>query len=166
MPDILDHKSVRRVQDVLATHGLSDRVVALTETARSAEDAAAALNVPVGAIVKTLVFTLVADGAETGVVALVSGDRQCDTKALAQAVSSNGKCRRPAAKQVKAMTGFSIGGVSPAALPADLPIVIDQSLERFAEIWSSAGHPYAVFNATFAELTALSGGTVSSTIVV
>ena len=76
----LSHPSVRHVASCLEAAGHRHGVIALDDTARSAEEAAAALGVETGAIVKTLVFT--AGDPETPVIALVAGDRQCDVKAL------------------------------------------------------------------------------------
>ena len=97
------------------------------------------------------------------VIALVAGDRQCDAAALAISVGS-GPCRRPDAARVKAATGYAIGGVSPIGLPDGLPVFIDSSLFRFAAVWSAAGHPHCVFQATPRQLQALCGGTVSEAI--
>ena len=107
----LSHPSVRHVASCLETAGHRHGVIALDDTARSAEEAAVALGVETGAIVKTLVFT--AGDPETPVIALVAGDRQCDVKALAARVGGTGKCKRPDADRVKAATGYAIGGVSP-----------------------------------------------------
>ena len=48
--------SVLRVEEALLKEGYKDIVKGLDQTARSAKDAAASLNVELGAIVKTLVF--------------------------------------------------------------------------------------------------------------
>ena len=83
MSALVTSDSVRRVQAALAAHGLEDRSVELATTARTAEDAARACNVPVGAIVKTLVFEI---GGEP-VLALVAGDRRCDLAELVRLTS-------------------------------------------------------------------------------
>ena len=158
----LSHPSVRHVVARLAEAGHQHDVIALADTARSAWEAAAALGVEVGAIVKTLMF--VHGGDEAPVIALVAGDRQCDADALAVSVGSPAPCRRPDAARVKAATGYAIGGVSPIGLPDGLPVFIDSSLFRFAAVWSAAGHPHCVFQATPRQLQALCGGTVSEAI--
>lgn len=158
----LSHPSVRHVVARLAEAGHQHDVIALADTARSAREAAAALGVEVGAIVKTLMF--VHGEHEAPVIALVAGDRQCDADALAVSVGSPAPCRRPDAARVKAATGYAIGGVSPIGLPDGLPVFIDSSLFRFAAVWSAAGHPHCVFQATPRQLQALCGGTVSEAI--
>ena len=135
--------------------GHTSEVKELEKIAGSAEEAASALSVETGAIVKTLVFKAVKNEKETPVIALVSGDKRCNTKALLLALKIDGKCIRPNADEVKLLTGYSIGGVSPIALPLQLPIFIDEQLNRFDLIWSAAGHPHCVFPSTFEQLQVL-----------
>ena len=155
----LDQASVRRVIAALRASGAQGEVVELAETARTAADAAAAIGVPVGAIVKSLVF--LADGRP--VMALVAGDRQADTAALAAELGV-ARVRRADADQVRAATGFAIGGVAPIGHPAPLPMIIDASLGRFETLWAAAGHPHCVFPTDLAELTRLTAGTLSTTL--
>ena len=155
----LSHPSVRHVASCLEAAGHPHGVMALDDTARSAEEAAAALDVETGAIVKTLVFTV--GDPKTPVIALVAGDRQCDVKALATCVGGIGKCKRPDASWVKAATGYAIGGVSPIGLPAGLPVFIDASLFRFPLVWAAAGHPHCVFQTTPSDLENLASAAVT-----
>ena len=161
MSKYLDNLSAQKVINFLSDIGHSGQVIELEETARTAEEAASSLNVEVGAIVKTLVFKIKAEGRETPVVALVSGDRRCNTKLLGGLAGIEGKCIRPDADEVKSITGYSIGGVSPSGLPSGLPILMDRHLNRFDTVWSAAGHPHCVFPASFAELQTLTKATVS-----
>ena len=156
----LENPSVRRVRLALVEAGVGDKVVAVSDTTRSAAEAAAALGVEQGAIVKSLVFSIGGDP----VMALVAGDRQCDTKALRDVLGLSGKVKRPDADAVRAATGFAIGGVSPVAHTTDLPVVIDASLGRFEAVYAAAGHPHCIFPTTLDELKTLTGGTVSETI--
>jgi len=153
----LEHPQVRHAASCLAAAGHPHNVVALTDTARSASEAAAALGVATGASVKRLMF--VAGDDDMPVIALVAGDRQCDVSALAARVGLTDPCRRPDAARVKEVTRYSIGGVSPVGLPADLPVFLDGSLFRFDTVWSAAGHPHCVFQASPAALCALTGAT-------
>ncbi len=152
----LGHPAVRRVQVALAEKGSKAAVIELADTARTAEDAARALGVEVGAIVKSLVFTI--DGAP--VMALIAGDRRCDTKALPAALGRSGLVLRADAERVRAATGFVIGGVAPLAHPTPLPTVIDESLGRFDVVYAAAGHPHCVFPTTVLELSLMTGGAV------
>jgi prolyl-tRNA editing enzyme YbaK/EbsC (Cys-tRNA(Pro) deacylase) len=156
----LEHPAVVRVADALAAAGSNAQVLELAETARSAADAAASIGTELGSIVKSLVFAI---GGQP-VMALIAGDRQCDTKALPAALGLEGKAKRPDADVVRAATGFAIGGVAPVAHTTPVPVVIDESLGRFATVYAAAGHPYCVFATTMDELVSLTGGTVSGTI--
>ncbi|MFO1067904.1 MAG: YbaK/EbsC family protein [Geminicoccaceae bacterium] len=144
--------SVGRVRAALEAAGSPAAIVELAETARSAEDAARAVGCPLGAIVKSLVFAI--DGRP--VMVLVAGDRRCDTAALPAAFGIEGKARRADADLVREATGFAIGGVAPVG--HSLPVVVDASLRRFAEVWAAAGHPHCVFRTTPDELLHLTDG--------
>ncbi len=152
--------SVQRVAAALAAHGPGDRIVELAQTARSAEDAASACGVPVGAIVKSLLFVI--DGEP--VLALIAGDRRCDLAALPAALGRTGTARRCEAEKVRAVTGFAIGGVAPIGHLSPLPTAIDASLARFPRLYAAAGHPHCVFATSLPELRALTGGTVTALI--
>jgi prolyl-tRNA editing enzyme YbaK/EbsC (Cys-tRNA(Pro) deacylase) len=154
----LENASVRRVQAALEAAGSEARVVELADTARTARDAASALGVEVGAIVKSLVF---AAGAGRPVMALVAGDRRCDAAALPALLGLEGRAKRADADLVREATGFAIGGVAPIGHPAPLPTAIDASLGRFATVYAAAGHPFCVFATTLDELARLTGGVVS-----
>lgn len=147
--ELLENGSVQRVRAALRDLGAGERVIALAESARTAAEAAAALGCPVGAIVKSLVFAD-ADGAP--VMALVAGDRMCDTAVLGQVFGLSQPPARAAAALVRAATGFAIGGVAPLGHPAPLRIAIDASLQRFSGLYAAAGHPMTVFPASFDEL--------------
>ncbi|MEQ9488705.1 MAG: YbaK/EbsC family protein [Alphaproteobacteria bacterium] len=153
----LSNPSVRRVRQALVEAGVGDKVVAVAETTRSAAEAATALGVEQGAIVKSLVFTV----GRQAVMALVAGDRQCDTKRLRNVLGLSGKVKRPDADAVRQATGFAIGGVSPVAHATALPVAIDASLGRFQAVYAAAGHPHCVFPTTLAELEQLTGGIVA-----
>ena len=49
------------------------------------------------------------------------------------------------ADEVRAATGFAIGGVPPLGHDTDLPTIVDESLRRFDRVWCAAGTPHAVF---------------------
>ena len=153
----LDGASVRRVRAALDRAGSTARVIELAATARTARDAAAALGVEVGAIVKSLVFL----AGQRPVMALVAGDRQCDPTALLAVLGLEGPPRRADADIVRDATGFAIGGVAPVGHSAPLPTAIDASLGRFTTLYAAAGHPHCVFATSLDELQRLTEGTVS-----
>lgn len=151
---LLSRPAVKAVQAALAAAGSKAEVIALTETARSAADAAKALNVDVGAIVKSLLFR----AGDRAVLALVAGDRACDTAALARHLGLD-QVGRADADFVKAATGQSIGGVAPVGHPAPVLTAIDESLRRFPRVWAAGGHPHCVFAISPAELAHVTGVT-------
>ena len=165
----IDTAATRKVKAALLQEGLADRLTELDDTARSAEDAAAALGVAVEAIVKTLIFEFTAsEGPFKGqcfpIAALISGDRQCDTSAVAKIMEMPGKVSRPDAQRVKEITGYSIGGVSPVALHDEVIVLIDTALSRSDVVWAAAGHTHYVFGVSFAELQRLTSGRVTGEI--
>jgi len=164
-----DTPATRKVGAALDEAGMTSRLVALTETARSADEAAASLNVEVCAIVKTLIFDLVPAagplaGQRVPVAVLISGDRRCDTGAVVRVLGCGGEISRPDAARVKEVTGYSIGGVSPVGLPDEVMVLIDAALARSDTIWAAAGHTHLVFGCTFSELERLTGGRVTGDI--
>lgn len=154
---LFENKSVKAVKQALAAAGSEARVVKLAKSARTAEEAAVALNTPLGSIVKSLVFTV----GGTPVLALISGDKTCAEDTLPRALNMEGEVAKAGPAAVQSATGFSIGGVSPVGLPSPLPTVIDVSLKRFATVYAAAGHPHYVFATSVAELRKLTDGIVS-----
>lgn len=155
---LLDHPGVGRVREALARFGAGERVIALGDAVRTAQQAADALGCEVGAIVKSLVFS--SDGQ--AVMALVAGDRQCDLEVLGRALALPAAPRRADADLVRQATGFAIGGVAPLGHAEKLPLAVDESLSRFPLLHAAAGHPNAVFPLTYAELLQWTGGTAAA----
>lgn len=155
--NLLERPPVRRVRDALVATGLADTVIALDDSARTAAAAAAALDCPEGAIVKSLNFAI----GTRFVMALVAGDHACIEEALPRALNMPGTARRPQAAEVKAITGFSIGGVAPVGLNHPLPTVIDVSLKRFDTVYAAGGHPNCIFSIAPAALATATGGILS-----
>jgi prolyl-tRNA editing enzyme YbaK/EbsC (Cys-tRNA(Pro) deacylase) len=151
--DELRHPSTLRVGEALRAGGATGAVRLLEDSTRTAPEAAAALGVPVGAIVKSLVF--VADGEP--VLVLASGDHQVATAKVAAALDVT-KVKRADADTVRAATGFPIGGVAPLAHPQPLRTVIDRHLATYDVLWAAAGTPHSVFPTTYDELVRLTGG--------
>lgn len=148
------HPNVERVTTVLRAGGAAGEVRELAASTRTAAEAAAALGVPVGAIVKSLVFA--ADGEP--VLVLASGDHQVDTTAVAHALRA-AHVGRADADLVRDATGYAIGGVAPVGHPRTLRTVVDRHLASYDVLWAAAGTPHAVFSTTYDELVRLTGGT-------
>src|SRR3954451_1653748 len=148
------HPNAERINAALRAAGVTAEVREFTESTRTAADAAAALSVPVGAIVKSLVFA--ADGAP--VLVLTSGDHQVDTSKVARALAAS-HVGRADANLVRDATGFAIGGVAPVGHANPLRTLIDTHLASFDVVWASAGTPNTVFASTYDDLVRLTGGT-------
>ncbi len=157
---LLERDTVAKVRKVLLTAGLDDTIVELAETARSAEDAAQAVGCELGAIVKSLVFTV----GRRFVMALVAGDHRCLEDNLPSIFNLEGAIGRPSANEVKGISGFTIGGVAPIGLAHPLPVAIDRSLKRFDTVYAAAGHPHCVFAIAPQALARITQGIVSASI--
>lgn len=149
--------SADRVRAFLESHGLVDGLVHFEQSTKTAQMAAEAMGCQLGQIVKSLVF--VVDGRP--VLALVAGDRKGDTDAIGRLMDGQGAAFADA-DTVRVATGFAIGGVSPFALPEDLPILIDDSLERFEVVFPAGGTPSSMVRMTFARLLEVSGGRIAT----
>ena len=132
----------RRVEDEAARLGLAIAVRVMPTSTRTAAEAASACSCEVGRIVKSLVFA----GRETGlpVLLLVSGSNRVDEAGVAAALGE--PVTRPDAAQVRAWTGFVIGGVAPLGHATSLPTYIDDDLLGYDVVWAAAGTSSAVFS--------------------
>lgn len=146
--------AAERVQAAIAGHGLERRVIELPVHARTSQQAADALGVAIGQIVKSLVFT--ADGRPILVAA--SGANRVDERRLGELVG--GRIRRADPETVKQATGYTIGGVPPLGLPGDLPVYVDRDLLRHELVYAAGGLPECVFPITPEELVRATGGSV------
>lgn len=141
---------------VQAALGESYQVLEFDASTRTASDAAAAVGCTVGQIAKSIIFKA-ASGRPVLVVA--SGDNRVATDKVAAAIGE--KIGRADATFVRDRTGYAIGGVPPLAHAEPVITLIDQDLARFDRIWAAAGTPNAVFALTYADLVALTCGTVA-----
>ncbi|MBA4370761.1 MAG: hypothetical protein C0418_04200 [Coriobacteriaceae bacterium] len=146
--------SAERVRAYLDLHGMADRLVTYQQSTKTAQMAADAMGCLLGQIVKSLVF--VAEGR--AVLALVAGDRRGDGAAIAAEIGAGGSAVFADAETVRAATGYAIGGVSPFDLPPELPVLIDETLSRFEELFPAGGTPNTMLRMSLAELVGLTGG--------
>ena len=150
---ILDKEAVKRVQKIISKFDSNLSVLVLNNTARTAKDAANSLNCDVGAIVKSLLFKV----EESFLICLVAGDKRCSLKKLKKILNKRDICMANA-NEVKENTGFSIGGVSPVGHIKKLDILIDQSLNRFKNVFAAAGHPNCIFKINYFDLIKITEG--------
>jgi prolyl-tRNA editing enzyme YbaK/EbsC (Cys-tRNA(Pro) deacylase) len=147
------HPSHLRVEEALRAAGLDAVVRELSESTRTAQEAATALGVDVAQIAKTLVF--LAEGE--AVVVVASGVDRVDTERLSKELDG-ATIGRADADAVRAATGYPIGGVSPAGLPDGLVVLVDDGLRDQNVVWAAAGTPRAVYRTTYGDLLKLTGG--------
>ena len=148
--------SRERVRAFLEARGLHEGFVEFEQSTKTAQMAADAMGCELGQIVKSLVFVV----ENAPVLALVAGDRRGDAPAIAE-LMGGGKARFADADTVRASTGYAIGGVSPFDLPENLPVFIDDSLDRFDVVYPAGGTPSSMVRMTYAQLLALVGGRVA-----
>ena len=154
MSDI--HPNVLRVMEAAREHGLEITTKRFPEGTKTAADAAAAIGVSVGQIVKSLVF-----GVDSEIVmALVSGSNQLDEKKLA-AAAGGAKCARVDADAVRDATGYPIGGVPPFGHSTQLRVFVDPDLLQYDEVWAAAGTWNDNFGVAPADIVRVAGGVVT-----
>ncbi|MBM3718491.1 MAG: YbaK/EbsC family protein, partial [Actinobacteria bacterium] len=128
------HPNVMKVVEAARASDLRIATRRFSEGTKTAQDAADAIGVTVGQIVKSLVFAV----DDEVVMALVSGSNQLDEKKLA-AAAGGAKCSRVDADAVRAATGFPIGGVPPFGHSSQLRVFVDPDLLQYNEVWAAAG---------------------------
>ncbi|MEZ5224944.1 MAG: YbaK/EbsC family protein [Ilumatobacteraceae bacterium] len=153
-PDL--HPNVVRVVAAAKDLGLDIETRRYSEGAKTAADAAAAIGVDVGQIVKSLIFGV--DGEV--VLAYVSGANQLDEQKLARAAGGT-KCARVDADVVREATGYPIGGVPPFGHTTPLRVFIDPDLLQYPEVWAAAGTWHDVFGIEPHKLVEASEGLVT-----
>ena len=150
------HPNTLRVIAAAREAGLEITTRRFPEGTKTAADAAAAIGVVVGQIVKSLVF-----GVDNEIVmALVSGSNQLDEKKLA-AAAGGAKCSRVDADAVRAATGYPIGGVPPFGHSTQLRVFVDPDLLQYDEVWAAAGTWNDNFGAAPADIVRVAGGVVA-----
>ena len=154
---MMEGPSTSRVRDALVAFGGDHTVVELSESARTAADAARLLGCRVEQIANSLVFK--APARDAVVLVMASGGRRVSPAQVEKALGE------PVAKAdadfVRARTGFAIGGVAPVGHTSPpFAILVDEELLAFDEIWAAGGHPHTVFRMTPDELVRMTGGRI------
>ncbi len=134
------------------------QVTEMSDSTRSAQEAAHAIGCEIKHIVKSIVFK----SKETAepILVLASGSNRIDEKLIAKSLGQ--KLSKADAEFVKNETGFTIGGIPPFGHKKQLITFIDESLCVYSQLWAAAGTPFAVFPLTPAHLLQYSEGKVIS----
>jgi len=156
---LLDKEPVKRAERHLKEFDQTLEVIALENSARTAQDAATALDCNVGAIVKSLLFKT----DDVFILCLVAGDKRCSLNKIKK-IKNKKDISMASPKNVKTQTGYTIGGVSPVGHLNKIEIFIDNSLERFNELFAAAGHPNCVFKINFKNIQKITNGKVEDII--
>jgi hypothetical protein len=155
--DVLTNPSVIRVTALLKELGCNGEVTILSDSARTALDAANALGIEVGQVASSIVFKL---PSANPLLVITSGRHRVDTELVAKNLGIE-KLHRADADFVKNASGFSIGGVSPVGWVNKPEItLIDQALNDYDVVWAAAGHPHSVYPTSFSELARVTGATL------
>ena len=150
-----EKEPVKRVEKFLEEFDTNLKVIQLNTSARTAVEAASSLGCDVGAIVKSLVFKT--DDKFT--LFLVAGDKKASLNQIKKLLKIK-DVSMASADEVKNVTGFSIGGVSPIGHIKKIDIFIDESLKRFTSLFAAAGHPNCIFEIDFNNLQKITKGSI------
>ena len=150
---LLEKEPVKRVEKILREFDGAQKIIVLDTSARTALEAASSLGCEVGAIIKSLLF-------KTGsnfTLCLVAGDKRASLNKIKKTLKIK-DVSMASAEDVKNITGYTIGGVSPIGHLKKINIIIDKSLNRFNALFAAAGHPNCVFEIDFNNLQKITKG--------
>jgi len=156
---ILDKEPVKKVEKLLKKFDKNQSIITLETSARTAKEAASSLGCGTGAIVKSLLFKT----ENNFVLCLVSGDKKVNLNKVKKILKIK-DASMASADEVKSITGFTIGGVSPIGHKTRINIFIDNSLNRYENLFAAAGHPNCVFKITFENLKEITNGSIKDII--
>ena len=154
-----DKEPVKRVEKIIKEYDKNLSVSILKTSARTALEAANSLNCDVGAIVKSLLFKT----DNKFCLFLIAGDKKASLKKIKKNIKFS-DVSMASADEVKSITGYTIGGVSPVGHINDVDIYIDNSLERFNFLFAAAGHPNCIFKISFLNLKKITKGVIEDII--
>ena len=160
MPERPVHPAIQRVLDAAARKGVMLEVTTFSGSTHTAAEAAAALGVELGQIVKSLVFVVSSGEGQEPLICLVSCPNRVDLTRLA-AVTGESDLRRATAREARDLTGFTIGGIPPIGHLRPTRVVMDPDLGRYPTVWAAAGLPTAVFPVPPGTLRVLANATVA-----
>ena len=156
---LLEKYPVRRVEKFLRDFDKNQKIIVLNTSARTALEAATSLSCEVGAIVKSLLFRTESNFT----LCLVAGDKKASLNKIKKILNIK-DASMASAEDVKNITGYTIGGVSPIGHLNKVYILIDKSLNRFNSLFAAAGHPNCVFEISFADLLKITNGSTDEII--
>lgn len=144
--------SIAEVKTYLAEHQIE--VWEYQQPTPTCETAAVAVGCTPAEIAKTLLFLV----GGNPVAVVTCGDMKVKSSLLKKACGFTGKVKLPQAADVLQHTGYAPGGVCPFLLVAELPVLLDVSMQRFPQVYAAAGNDYSAVPITFPQLEQLTGG--------
>ena len=150
---LLEKEPVKRAEKSIKEYNSEMSVIVLDSSAKTAIEAASSLGCEVGAIVKSLLFKT----ENTFTLFLVSGDKKASLNKIKKTLNIK-DASMASPDDVKNVTGYTIGGVSPIGHLNKIEIFIDHSLARFENLYAAAGHPNCVFKTNFDDLQKITNG--------
>jgi len=156
---LLSKEPVKRVKDFLNKFNSDLSITTLDTSAKTALEAASSLGCNVGAIVKSLLFRT----DKKFLLCLVAGDKRASLIKIKKILNIK-DASMASAEEVKSVTGFTIGGVAPIGHLNKLDVFIDNSLEKFEDLYAAAGHPNCVFKISFKNLQKITNGSIKEII--
>ena len=150
---LLEKEPVKRAEKSIKEYNNEMSVIVLDNSAKTAIEAASSLDCEVGAIVKSLLFKT----ENTFTLFLVSGDKKASLNKIKKTLNIK-DASMASPDDVKSITGYTIGGVSPVGHLNKIEIFIDHSLARFENLYAAAGHPNCVFKTNFDDLQKITNG--------
>ena len=151
--DLKKNEPIQRVYKILKKYDENQSLIFLETSGGTAKEAATSLGCKVGAIVKSLIFK----SNEKYYLCLISGDKRASARKI-KSILNVDQLSMASATDVKQVTGFSIGGVSPIGHLNKLNVLIDLSLGRFNQLFDAAGHPYCIFKINYRDLIKITNG--------
>ena len=150
---LLEKEPVKRAEKSIKEYKSEMNVIVLDSSAKTAIEAASSLDCEVGAIVKSLLFKT----ENTFTLFLVSGDKKASLNKIKKTLNIK-DVSMASPDEVKNITGYTIGGVSPVGHLNKIEILIDHSLARFKNLYAAAGHSKCVFKTNFDDLQKITNG--------
>lgn len=139
--------SLELFEKFLKENGFSIKPVKSKESTSTAEEAARAHGVPVSNIVKSLLIK--ADG--DFFMCLCPGDKKVNFENLKKKLNKT-ELRMANAREVKEITGHSIGGVPPFGHKTTLKTIILDGFDEKAPLWAAAGASDTNFESSLSQL--------------
>lgn len=138
--------SIDTVKEYFGKIGVNKPVMEFETSSATVELAAEAVHTKPERIAKTLSFSK----NDRCFLVVTAGDAKIDNAKFKAEFKTKATMLHP--EEVFSMTGHKIGGVCPFALPADVCVYLDISMQRFATIFPACGSSNSAIELTCDEL--------------